>query len=176
MKRNGIRVDVEKARAWQQRSAAAYRANRGRSRVQPGSPSPSTGDAERSPQTTSKKLYSRRSQRRNDGPWRAACVDLYGEWCRACGNSREIQMDHMKPRSQGGRSDVENGLPLCRTHHEQKTHGTLQIRPEWLTAEQIRYLADEGWVAWDDAGEPHGHGWKHFAPRRSRDAGEKGGR
>lgn len=77
-------------------------------------------------------------------------------------------MDHMKPRSQQGRSDVENGLPLCRTHHEAKTSGTLQIRFEWLTTEQVTYLAEIGWVAWDADGQPSGEGWKHFAPRQSR--------
>lgn len=90
---------------------------------------------------------------------------MYGEWCRACGSTREIQMDHMWPRGQGGLSDVRNGLPLCRTHHEQKTNGTLLIRPEWLAEDQVAFLAEIGWVWWDDAGEPQGRGHKHFAAK-----------
>ena len=77
-------------------------------------------------------------------------------------------MDHLKPRSQGGPSVVENGLPLCRTHHEAKTSGTLQIRYEWLTDAQRAFLAADGWVDWDADGLPFGHGYRHFAPRPSR--------
>ena len=81
-----------------------------------------------------------------------------------CGSSREVQMDHMHPRSQGGKSVVGNGLPLCREHHEAKTAGTLKISPGWLTDEQRGYLESVGWVAWDENGEPYGRGWKHFHP------------
>lgn len=76
-------------------------------------------------------------------------------------------MDHIWPRSQGGPSDVRNGLSLCVAHHEAKTAGTLKIRPEWLTAEQIGFLAEVGWVRWNEAGEPEGRGYKHFAARSS---------
>lgn len=70
----------------------------------------------------------------------------------------------MKPRGQGGPSVVENGLLLCRTHHEQKTLGRLKIEYRWLDPDQVAWLADVGWVTWDADGQPYGRGWKHFAP------------
>ena len=105
------------------------------------------------------------ARRRNDSRWRQECLDAYGQWCRVCGDYR-VQMDHMHPRSQGGKSVVGNGLPLCRRHHEDKTNGRLRIDPAWLTAEQVRYLEDAKWVWWDEHGEPCGPGWKHFEPMR----------
>lgn len=135
--------DPVKAREWQQRSARAAQERR----------------------VVRKRENPRRraaKKRRNDSEWRAACIAEYGSWCRACGTYEQVEMDHVIPRAQQGRSDVENGLPLCREHHEGKTAGTLRIRPEWLTAPQIEYLLREGWVAWDAQGHPYGRGWKHF--------------
>ena len=116
--------------------------------------------------------YAKRShRRRNDGPWRQQCLDLYGPRCKACG-STEVEIDHIIPRSQGGASDVENGLVLCGQwsptvpggHHGLKTAGRLLIDPAWLTAEQRAYLALQGWVDWDRYGRPFGRGFKHFGP------------
>jgi len=113
-------------------------------------------------------------RRSSDGPWRDACIAAYGDRCivPGCGD-RAIEMDHIKPRAQGGRSVVENGLPLCgswsRTidggHHLAKTQGRLRFRPEWLTAAQQTYLAQIGWVDWDEEGQPFGEGWRHFEER-----------
>lgn len=100
--------------------------------------------------------------RRNDSAWRAAVLDMYGEWCLACGRYGAVEIDHIIPRSQGGRSDRENGAPLCRDCHYAKTCGTLQYEPEWLLWPTIEYLADNGWVAWDADGEPYGRGLRHF--------------
>ena len=147
-----MRPDPEKVRTWQRRGAERYAAKQrqraARAREGSGTPRPA-----------------RRSKpARNDGPWRNECIARYGDWCRSCA-ARGCQMDHMKPRSQGGQSDVRNGLPLCRSCHERKTAGTLQIRYEWLDAEQVTYLAEIGWVAWDAAGQTYGEGYKHFAAR-----------
>lgn len=139
-----MKTDPEKARAWQRRGVENYQRNRAAA--------------------VPRRRKSRAKPRRNDGPWRDECIALYGDWCRACG-AHGCQMDHMWPRGQGGRSDVRNGLPLCPTHHEQKTLGKLQIRPEWLTVEQIEYLAEVRWVAWDEQGQPYGRGYKHFTAR-----------
>jgi hypothetical protein len=89
----------------------------------------------------------------------------YGEMCRACGTTREVQADHMKPRAQGGKNDVANGLPLCREHHEMKTDSKIKIEYEWLEDSHLRYLAEIGWVRWDDEGEPYGNGYRHFGRR-----------
>lgn len=113
-----------------------------------------------------------RSGGRNDAAWRQACVEAYGARCVVCGDPN-IEMDHLIPRSQGGASVVENGLPLCgawsRTvdggHHGAKTAGLLFVRYSWLTSAQIEFLADQGWVVWDKRGRTSGRGFKHFAPR-----------
>lgn len=95
-----------------------------------------------------------------------------GEVCVRCGDTRNVQADHLWPRSQGGPSVVENGLPLCGEFsrntpggcHPMKTAGTIVIEPTWLTWQQILWLADVGWVKWGPDGQPYGRGWKHFAP------------
>lgn len=114
-----------------------------------------------------------RSKSRNDAIWRRDCIALYGERCVACGD-RRVEMDHIIPRSQGGRSVVENGLPLCGAwsqsvdggHHGMKTAGTLKIRREWLTEAQVVFLAEQGWVYWNDRGRPLGRGYRHFDEAR----------
>lgn len=156
MKRSGIRVDMAKQKEWQERSMRRAMERR-RSRVREVKPK-------------------KRRPRRNDSRWRAECVAARGEMCRSCGDTSHVQMDHIMPRSQGGPSVVENGLPLCGDFsrntpggcHAKKTAGTMLIEPDWLGADQVEWLAEVGWVWWDDDGEPHGRGWKHFAPRRSR--------
>lgn len=102
------------------------------------------------------------TKRRNDAPWRAEVIALRGEYCRSCGTSRNLQCDHVKPRSQGGKSVVENGTMLCVTCHDGKTNSTLKYKREWLDQDQIDWLAREGWVEWDKDGLPFGNGWKHF--------------
>jgi len=106
--------------------------------------------------------------RRNDAPWRNECIALYGDWCRRCKRTG-VQMDHMIPRSQGGPSVVENGLPLCPACHQRKTEHAheLLIQPEWLTDDQIRWLADNGYAWWDDEGEVYGTSRRIFAKRRT---------
>lgn len=89
-----------------------------------------------------------------------------------CG-SRDIEMDHIKPRGQGGKSVVENGIPLCGAwsktvpggHHQLKTDGVLKFEWAWLTPEQRTYLASIGWIDWDEDGNPVGNGLRHFNAR-----------
>jgi 5-methylcytosine-specific restriction endonuclease McrA len=119
----------------------------------PGGPQPK-------PRKRSKNVRSR-----NDSVWRQVCLDRRGRYCRAqdgrCAGPLEV--DHVWPRSQGGLSVVENGLPLCREHHRLKTIGRLRIWRRWLDADQLAWLAETGWVVWNDAGCPEGRGWRHFA-------------
>lgn len=103
-----------------------------------------------------------RRPQRNDSAWRMAVIALRGGYCRACGETRWLQADHLKPRGQGGPSAVENGLMLCQQHHEQKTNSELTIRFDWLDEDQIEWLEAVGWVWWDESGEPHGRGRRHF--------------
>lgn len=118
-----------------------------------------------------------KNRRRNDGPWREECLTRRGAYCRACGpftqfvdsngqpRGRRLEVDHIWPRSQGGPSVVENGLPLCESHHADKTASRIVIEPGWLDPDQARWLASVGWVAWDGAGQPYGRGMKHFGPQ-----------
>jgi hypothetical protein len=122
-------------------------------------------------------------RRRNDAPWRNECIEVYGDVCRSCGDTGNCQMDHLKPRSQGGPSVVENGLPLCGPAsrvtpggcHALKTERRMLVEPEWLTDDQIQWLSDVGWVTWDTDGQPYGRGWRNFAPRRVPVQASKGG-
>lgn len=106
-------------------------------------------------------------RRRNDAPWRRTVENFRGSHCRACGTIRDVQADHVLPRSQGGTSVVENGTMLCRRHHEQKTNGVLKYEFAWLDADQVAWLAEMGWVTWDGDGKPYGRGWKHFGDRKA---------
>lgn len=73
-------------------------------------------------------------------------------------------MDHVMPRSQQGPSVVENGLPLCEECHRRKTEKRMLVERSWLDDDQVAWLAEVGWVAWDDNGQPYGMGWRGFAP------------
>lgn len=123
-----------------------------------------------------------RKRRRNDAPWRNACIAVYGDSCANC-YATGCQMDHMVGRGQGGLSVVENGLPLCGPFsdlspfqggcHQAKTDGELKIRREWLTPEQVAWLAAGGpegpHAVWDpDTGEVSGRHMKVFADDRRR--------
>ena len=112
-------------------------------------------------------------RRRNDAQWREDCLMRRGAFCRACGYSvaMHLQIDHMKPRSQGGRSDVENGLVLCGPFgkcdaHRRKTERSMLIERDWLDRDQVEYLDEIGWVRWNEDGEPEGYGMKGFAPTK----------
>lgn len=104
---------------------------------------------------------------RSDAEWRRAGEERYGAFCRACGSSKHVEADHMKPRSQGGKNHVENLLFLCGAWgdcqaHARKTAGVLKIDRAWLTDEQIQYLDDVGWVRFYPDGAIMGGGWRHF--------------
>lgn len=90
--------------------------------------------------------------RRNDSKWRSDCLAERGAWCRACGGTVHVQMDHVIPRAQGGPSVIENGVPLCgafgRGCHDRKTAGRLKIRREMLDPDQIAWLELAGHAMW----------------------------
>lgn len=103
----------------------------------------------------------------SDADWRRAGEEMYGAFCRACGSSKHVEADHMKPKSQGGQSAVENLLFLCGAWgdcagHDRKTAGVLKIDRAWLTDEQVQYLDDVGWVRFYPDGAIMGGGWRHF--------------
>ena len=104
--------------------------------------------------------------RRNDAPWRNACIDLYGDWCRRCKRTG-VQADHMIPRAHGGPSVVENGLMLCPQCHDLKTNHKILIDYDWLTPEQVAWLQDNYYAFWDETGEVHGMRRRIFNKRKT---------
>lgn len=87
---------------------------------------------------------------RNDSVWRAECLETRGAQCRvpSCLRMVDVQVDHLIPRAHGGPSVVENGLVLCRHHHEMKTNHELLVDPTWLEPDQVRWLSDNGYADW----------------------------
>ncbi len=149
MKRSGRLVtDPVKHREWQLRSRERELANLD---------SGSVGSQRMTPR-----------QRRNDSRWAKDCLFRYGPWCRACGDTRHIQVDHLIPRAQCGPSILVNGLilggPFGCGCHDRKTAHQLLVRREWLTRGQVWWLQGEGHVWWTEDGEVWGHHRKLFAP------------
>lgn len=103
--------------------------------------------------TTAAHSAPRGRRHRDDGPWRAEVLRERGAWCRVCGGTRDVQVDHLIPRSQGGESVVQNGLPLGGSfgcgHHDEKTAHRLLIERDWLDPTQVTWLENEGHARWD---------------------------
>jgi hypothetical protein len=126
------RASIEQIQAWQTRSrdAAIARQHEGHG-------------------TTSRQR--RQSRRRNDSTWRRDCLREWGNTCKIpdCPHLGDpVQVDHLIPRAHGGPSVVENGWPLCRTHHQQKTDHLLLIDPRWLTLRHRVWLRDNHYATW----------------------------
>ncbi len=168
-----MKSDPVKDQAWRVRSARAYeerRRQKARDRV-----AQNLGVLKRADQAGFLQHPSRQpKRRRTDSEWRADVLAAYGPGCVSCGDPL-VEADHVWPRSQGGWSVVQNGLPLCGPWsraspfqggcHKAKTDGLLKIRYDWLTAAQRAWLAAVSWVRWDDDGVPHGRGMSHFDAR-----------
>lgn len=137
-----MKRDEGKLRAWQARGARRY-AERQR-------------EAAPRPQ--------QRKRKPSDAPWREEAFALRGAFCRRCRRTWGLECDHLKPRSQGGASVIENALCLCSDCHRLKTEHRILVERSWLDADQIVWLAREGWVEWDADGEPRGRGCRSFAP------------
>ncbi|MCA1695668.1 MAG: HNH endonuclease [Actinobacteria bacterium] len=109
---------------------------------------------------------------RNDSQWRTQCLELRGAWCRACGGARDVQVDHLIPRSQGGPSITQNGLILGGAFgcgcHDRKTAHTLLIQRDWLDPDQIEWLAQEGHARWLEDGTVGGRHCTLFAELTTR--------
>lgn len=168
------RGDAAKTRDWQARGAKKY-ADKQRNDAQVRATARSESRARaKIVQAAKRDTPVRQARRRNDAPWRHEVMAAYGPACVSCGDTAHVQADHMKPRSQGGPSVRPNGLPLCGEFsrntpggcHPAKTAGRIVIDPAWLADEQIAWLAEVGWVWWDEDGEPQGRGHKHFGRMR----------
>ena len=63
-----------------------------------------------------------------------------------------------------GPSVVENGMPLCRRHHDAVHAYLVRISPDWLSDAQIEWLDTHGHARWEDDGTVSGPHCKLFAP------------
>lgn len=99
------------------------------------------------------------------GPWRREVIARYGFVCVVDGSvhSGMIETHHIIYRSQGGRDEPENGVPLCTKHHQQIHSRIILLKREWLTRDAVGYLKDAGWVDWDQEGLAFGRGLNGFA-------------
>ncbi len=59
--------------------------------------------------------------------WRALC-EQYDNRCLACGNTGPLTADHIVPLSKGGRHDISNIQPLCRSCNSHKRTKTVDYR------------------------------------------------
>ena len=51
---------------------------------------------------------------------RKAIFNLYGEKCLCCGSEHNIQIDHVVPIAVGGKSEINNYQPLCKSCNSSK--------------------------------------------------------
>lgn len=102
------------------------------------------------------------TRRRNDSKWRSEVIAKRGDWCRRCKRTG-VQADHLVPRSQGGPSVVENGMPLCPECHQLKTEHKVLVQQSWLDPDQVDWLETNRWVWWDEDGEVYGPLRKSYA-------------
>lgn len=59
--------------------------------------------------------------------WKALC-DYYGNKCLACGKPEKLTVDHVVPLSKGGRNDISNIQPLCKSCNSKKRTKTTDYR------------------------------------------------
>lgn len=51
----------------------------------------------------------------SDPSVRLKVIDKHGDKCLKCGATEEIQLDHVKPVSKGGKNEIDNLQPLCKS-------------------------------------------------------------
>lgn len=54
--------------------------------------------------------------------------DTYGEQCLKCGSEDDICIDHIEPVSRGGKNELDNLQPLCRSCNSTKGTKTIDYR------------------------------------------------
>lgn len=151
-RRTPLAPDPDRVRDWQQRSQ-----DRARTRAREQRPA--------GPWVT------HREPRRNDSRWRAECLEVRGDRCRApdCPHPWPVQMDHLISRAQGGPSIVENGVPWCEPHHRAKTEHRFRVPRSCLGEDQILWLEREGHARWLPDGTVEGRHHRLFAPTNERE-------
>lgn len=58
--------------------------------------------------------------RKPDGDLREEIRELYGNHCYRCGSTKDVTIDHIRPKSADGRGVPTNLQPLCKTCNEEK--------------------------------------------------------
>lgn len=59
--------------------------------------------------------------------WIALC-ERYNNKCVCCGETKELTIDHVIPLSKGGRNDIDNIQPLCKSCNSSKKDKTIDYR------------------------------------------------
>lgn len=73
-----------------------------------------------------KKGYSAKDFRNSEN-WKNALVQIYGYRCQVCCYDKIVDAHHIIPRSQGGKSTLDNGVLLCPNCHAESHAGLLDI-------------------------------------------------
>jgi 5-methylcytosine-specific restriction endonuclease McrA len=61
--------------------------------------------------------------------WQKVC-DHYGEKCLCCGSVEVLTVDHVKPVSCGGSSNIDNLQPICFSCNASKQNKHIDYRPD----------------------------------------------
>lgn len=64
--------------------------------------------------------------------WSFRCdlTRLYGYRCLCCGSRRHLQLDHIRPVSKGGKTELDNLQFLCEVCNEKKGDQIIDYRPQ----------------------------------------------
>ena len=77
---------------------------------------------------------------------RKRVIEEEGE-CRVCGDTRDLEVDHIVPTSRGGSDERENLQVLCRDHNALKGAATLlEFESLLQQLEEERSKAANGWL------------------------------
>ncbi len=64
------------------------------------------------------------------GSFRAELTVKYGYRCLCCGSRRLLQLDHIRPVSKGGKTELDNLQLLCQVCNEAKSDQIIDYRPK----------------------------------------------
>lgn len=69
---------------------------------------------------------------------REAVMKGYGYKCAKCGSTYDLTLDHIIPKSLGGRTVKKNLQVLCQVHNNLKNDKTVHYQPGYYRRERIQ--------------------------------------
>jgi 5-methylcytosine-specific restriction endonuclease McrA len=63
--------------------------------------------------------------------WRQDIKASWGNRCAYCGSETSLTLDHVRPKTRGGRDDIHNLVPACRSCNQAK--GSSHWLSWWIT-------------------------------------------